>query len=68
VFFNAGCNVFLNPEKKLAQIRLVVFEKNANKFRKNDVTEPKDRLLLITSSTVNRLKVSFRFSDTIILI
>jgi len=34
VLFNAGCNkeVFsdflLNPEKNLAQIRLVVFEKN----------------------------------------
>jgi len=38
----------LNPEKKLVQIRLVVFEKNAkplnsdaSKFQKNDVTEPK---------------------------
>jgi len=32
VFFNAGCfeQVFvLNPEKNLAQIRLIVFEKNA---------------------------------------
>jgi len=43
---------FLNPEKKLAQIRLVVFEKNAKiaqlqriPIPKNDVTEPKTRLL-----------------------
>jgi len=35
----------LNPEKKLAQIRLVVFEKNAPLIPKNDVTEPKARLL-----------------------
>jgi len=40
-----------NPEKKLAQIRPVVFEKNAKtansdalQFRKNGVTEPKARL------------------------
>jgi len=51
VFFNAGCNeqVFsLKPEKKLTQIRLVVFEKNAKTYTlipKNDVTEPKARLL-----------------------
>jgi len=34
----------LNPEKSLAQIRLVVFEKiekNAPLIPKNDVTEPK---------------------------
>jgi len=34
----------LNPEKKLAQIRLDVFEKNAKNapsIPKNDVTEPK---------------------------
>jgi len=31
----------LNPEKKLTQIRLVVFEKNAPLIPKNDVTEPK---------------------------
>jgi len=31
----------LNPEKNLAQIRLVVFEKNAPIIPKNDVTEPK---------------------------
>jgi len=37
---------FLNPEKKfLAQIRLVVFQKNATLIPKNDVTEPKARLL-----------------------
>jgi len=38
----------LNPEKNLAQIRLVVFEKNTKKrtlIPKNDVTEPKARLL-----------------------
>jgi len=38
----------LNPEKKLAQIRLVVFKKNAKMHTlipKNDVTEPKARLL-----------------------
>jgi len=38
----------LNPEKNLAQIRLVVFEKNAKKHTlipKNDVTEPKAKLL-----------------------
>jgi len=40
----------LNPEKKLAQIRFIVFDKNAKAalyFRKSDVTEPKARLLLI---------------------
>jgi len=31
----------LNPEKILAQIRLVVFEINALLIPKNDVTEPK---------------------------
>jgi len=39
----------LNPEKKLAQICLVVFEKSAKtaqlQFRKIDVTEPNARLL-----------------------
>jgi len=34
----------LNPEKK-AQIRLVIFEKNALLIPKNDVTDPKARLL-----------------------
>jgi len=38
------CFLF-NPEKNLAQIRLVVFEKNALLILKNDVTEPKARLL-----------------------
>jgi len=40
--------VLLNPEKNLAQIRLVVFEKNAKNaplILKNDVTEPKARIL-----------------------
>jgi len=38
----------LNPEKKLAQIRLVVFEKNAKNaplILKNDIIEQKPRLL-----------------------
>jgi len=36
----------INPEKKLAQIRLIVFEKNAKNaslMPKNNVTEPKAR-------------------------
>jgi len=38
----------LNSEKNLAQIRLVVFEKNVKTntlIPKNDITEPKARLL-----------------------
>jgi len=35
----------LNPEKNLAQIHLVVFEKSAPLIPKNDVTEPKVRRL-----------------------
>jgi len=35
----------LNSEKNLAQIRFVIFEKNVPSIVKNDVTEPKDRLL-----------------------
>jgi len=35
----------LNPEKNLAQIRLVVLSKKAPLIPKNDVTEPKARLL-----------------------
>jgi len=38
----------LNPEKKLAQSRLLVFKKNAkiaSLFPKNDIIEPKVRLL-----------------------
>jgi len=43
----------LNPEKKVAQIHAVIFKKNEKKrltpdtlqFPKNDVTEPKARLL-----------------------
>jgi len=41
-------NCPLNPEKNLTQIRLVVFEKNAKTallIPKNDVTEPKAKLL-----------------------
>jgi len=33
------------PWKNLAQIRLVVFEKNISLIPKHDVTEPKARLL-----------------------
>jgi len=50
LLFNAGCNeqVFSpKPRKKLAQIRLVVFEKNIKNallIPKNDITEPKARL------------------------
>jgi len=36
---------FLNPEKNLVQIPLVVFKKKALLISKNDVTEPKARLL-----------------------
>jgi len=35
----------LNSEKNLAQIHLVIFEKNAPLIPKNDVTEPKARRL-----------------------
>jgi len=35
----------LNPEKNLAQIRLIVFEKNVPLIPKNGVIEPKARLL-----------------------
>jgi len=48
----------LNPKKNLAQIRLVVFEKNAPLIPKNDVTEPKARLL--------QVKVSFRLPKTMV--
>jgi len=37
--------LLLNPEKNLTQICLVVLEKNASLNPKNDVTEPKVRLL-----------------------
>jgi len=37
--------LLLNSEKKLAQIRFVVFEKNVPLIPKNDVTELKARLL-----------------------
>jgi len=36
---------FLNPKKNLAQIRLVVFMKNAPLIPKNNAIEPKARLL-----------------------
>jgi len=42
----------LNPEKRLEQIRFVVFEKNEKNtplISKSDVTEPKSGYTLITS-------------------
>jgi len=45
----------LNPEKNLAQIRLVVFEINAPLIPKNVVTDPKARLNYQLKA-VNRLK------------
>jgi len=50
VLFSAGCNeqvFFPSPEKKLAQIRLVIFEKTQKTHTlipPNDVNEPKARL------------------------
>jgi len=35
----------LNPGKKMVQIHLVIVKKNAPIILKNDVTEPKARLL-----------------------
>jgi len=35
----------LNSEKKLVQIRLVIFEKSAPLISKNDVTKPKAKKL-----------------------
>jgi len=46
-----------NPEKNLAQIRLFVFEKNAHFNPKNDVAEPKARLLLITLIVIKMEKL-----------
>jgi len=46
----------LNSEKKLAQIRLVVFKKNAPLIPKNYVNKPKAR----------RLKISFRLPETMV--
>jgi len=57
VLFNAGCMnkcFFLNPEKKMAQIRFVVFEKNAENapfIPKNDVTY--NRRLGYTNNQLN---------------
>jgi len=39
------CFLLNLKNKNLAQIRLVVFEKNAPLIPKNDITEPKARLL-----------------------
>jgi len=53
----------LNPEKKkLTQTRLVVFEKNAPLILKNDVTEPKARLLLTDLRTVLDFRKSLKLS------
>jgi len=60
----------LNLEKNLAQIRLVVFEKNEKNAPlnpKNDVTEPKAWRLGYSNNqlkAVNRLKHSYRLSKT----
>jgi len=60
----------LNPEKKnLAQIRLVVFEKNAPLIPKNDVTEPKARRLGYSNYQLKscyRLKDSFGLPETMV--
>jgi len=58
---------FLLNQKKFQQIYFVVFEKNALNSENNDVTEPKVRRHgdSTTSSTVNKLKVSFSLSETI---
>jgi len=59
----------LNPEKNLAQIRLVVFGKNALLIPKNDVTEPKASRLGYFNyqlKAVNRLKDSFGPAETIV--
>jgi len=56
----------LNPEKNLAHIRLVVFEKNASLNPKNDVTEPKAIRLGYSNNELKscyRLKDSFRLSE-----
>jgi len=39
------CFLLDSEKKKLAQIRLIVFEKNASLIPKNGVTEPKIRRL-----------------------
>jgi len=59
----------LNPEKKLAQIRLVVFEKNASLIPKNDVTVPRARRLGYSNNqlnAVNRLLDSFRLPEAMV--
>jgi len=45
LLFNAGCNKQVFSPIKLVQIRLVLFEKNIPLILKNDVTEPKARML-----------------------
>jgi len=59
----------LNPEKNFAQIRLVVFDKNAKNaslIPKNDVTEPKDKRLGYSnnqSKNCKQLKHQFQASE-----
>jgi len=67
VLFNAGCNeqVFspINPEKKFAQTRLVVFQKNAKThslISKIDITEPKTRMLRYSN---NQLKSCYQVKE-----
>jgi len=60
---------FLNPEKTLVQIRIVVFEKNAPIIPKNDVTEPKARRLGYSNyqlKSCQQGKVSFRHPETMV--
>jgi len=60
LFNAAGCNEQVlspNPEKKFAQIHLVILKKNAKNapYPKNDVTEPKARF-----------QVTFRLPETVL--
>jgi len=58
----------LNPEKKIGANPSCHFQekcKNAPLIPKNDVTEPKVRLLYYQLKAVNRLNNSFRLPETI---
>jgi len=54
MLFNAGCIInkcfLLNPEKKLAQIRIVVFEKNEKTHIYFRMTSPSRRQATLNSS------------------
>jgi len=49
---------FLNPEKNLAQIRIVVFEKNAH-FNSEKMTSPSRRLGYLNQTVSENLKLTF---------